>query len=59
MATRKELFQVPGSFTIEALAMLHLEEANRVRKWLGRPKITKQQAMDEMANHMSSMEPYK
>lgn len=58
MAKRDELFRKFGPLLTEAILLIHFEEANRVRRWLGKPEITKQDVLDELNNHLSDLQPY-
>jgi len=58
MAKREDLFKKFGPILTEAVLTVQLQEANRVRSWLGKPQITKQDLLDELNNALSDLEPY-
>lgn len=58
MPKRDELFQKFGPLLLEAVMIVILEEANRVRRKIGMPEITKQDVLDELNNHLSELQPY-
>jgi len=58
MPERDELFRKFGPILLEAVILVILEEANRIRNKLGMPNLTKQDVLDELNNHLSELEPY-
>lgn len=59
MATsRDELMRKFGPILLEAFAIMVLDETNRIRQYVGMPKITKQQVLDEISNHLSTLTLY-
>lgn len=58
MAQRDELFAKFGPILLEAFAIMILDEINRIRQHVGMPQLTKQQVLDEINNHTSTLEPY-
>ena len=58
MGQRDELFEQFGPLLLEAIVILHVEEANRIRSKLGMPQITKEIFFTEINNHLSEVEPY-
>ena len=58
MAQRDELFIKFGPILLEALVILQVQEANRIRSKIGMPQITREMFFDEINNHTSELEPY-
>lgn len=58
MALRDDLMQKFGPILLEAIVIMAVQEANRVRSQIGMPTITKEQFFNEINNHLSTLEPY-
>lgn len=58
MSQRDELFRKFGPILLEAFMIMTLDAINALRVKAGLPAYTKQQVMDEINNHLSTLEPY-
>lgn len=58
MSQRDDLMRKFGPILLEAIVIMAVQEANRVRTHIGMPTITKEQFFDEINNHLSTLEPY-
>ena len=58
MSERDELFRKFGPILLEGCLMIIFEEINALRFHLGLPLRTKQQFLDQINNHTSTLEPY-
>ena len=58
MGQRDDLFVKFGPILLEALVIMIVDEANRVRSELGMQPITKEMFFDEINNHLSELLPY-
>lgn len=58
MAQRDELFRRFGPIFLEAIAIMIVEESNRIRTHLGMPLITKQMFLDEITTKLDQLLPY-
>jgi len=58
MAKRDDLFARFGPLFLEAMALMTLDAINELRVKAGLTPYTKQQVMDKMENHLSTLQPY-
>lgn len=58
MSERDKLFQQFGPILLEAFCEMILSEINILRTRAGLPPRTKQQVIEEINNHLSTLEPY-
>lgn len=58
MPQRDELFQKFGPILLEAFMLMTLDAINALRINAGLPPYTKAQVMNEINNHLSTLEPY-
>lgn len=58
MSQRDELYRKFGPILLEAQVLVLLEHINILRVNQGMPKITEQDLIDSLNNHLSSLEPY-
>jgi hypothetical protein len=58
MPQRDELFRRFGPLFIESVMLMTLDAINELRVKAGLTPYTKQQVMDKMENHLSTLEPY-
>jgi len=58
MSQRDELFRKFGPILLEAFMLMTLDAINALRQKAGLTPYTKQQALDEINNHLSTLEPY-
>lgn len=58
MSQRDDLFRKFGPVFLEAFMIMTLDAINALRVKAGLPPYTKQQLMNEINNHLSTLEPY-
>jgi len=58
MSQRDELFQQFGPLLIEAITDFLLDNVNTLRKEQGMKKITKDEYLTLLSNHVTELEPY-
>lgn len=55
---RDELYRHFGPILLEAMVLVLLNQVNILRHEQGMPKITEQDLIDSLNNHLSELEPY-
>lgn len=58
MADRDETYRKFGPILLESMCLVLLENINELRKEQGMPKITEQDIIDQLNNHLSELQPY-
>lgn len=58
MGNRNDTYQQFGPMLLEAMVLVLLEHINYLRVNQGMPKITEQDLIDSLNNHLPSLEPY-
>ncbi len=58
MPERDELYRHFGPILLEAMVLVLLNQINILRHQQGMPKITEQDLIDSLNNHLSELEPY-
>ncbi len=58
MPDRNDTYRRFGPILLEALCLVLLENINELRKEQGMPKITEQDIIDELNNHLAELTPY-
>jgi len=58
MSQRDQLFQKFGPILLEAFMLMTLDAINVLRVKAGLTPYTKQKVLDEINNHLSTLEPY-
>jgi len=58
MSERDELFRQFGPILLEAFMLMTLEAINVLRTKAGLQPYTKKQVLDEIKNHLTTLDPY-
>lgn len=58
MTDRNDTYQKFGPILLEAVCLVILDQINALRQEQGMPTITEQDIIDNLNNHLSSLQPY-
>lgn len=58
MADRNETYQKFGPILLESVCLVILDQINILRKEQGMKKITEQDVLDNLNNHLNELQPY-